>query len=167
MIKAVELGKLVIVDKMQNIRMQVLIMKLRMKEQWICILLAAVLLVMGMQAEVAPVNPSSLRGENVAIENVVVENVSYSMLRKGVHFVEVNSNCTIDMLRRNVSTYQNSNEERTTVRRFLRVTVLLLLAESLLLQRFFCDAAIEKMDIESIRCHIATVLYIHQKDGKK
>ena len=137
-------------------------MRLRMKEQLICFLLVAILLVMGMQADIAPVNPSFLRRENVAAENS-----AYNTIREGTHRIEVKSDCTIDMIRRNVSTYQAGNVKRIPVKRFFKIALLLLVAEMLLLQRFFYGAAIERIDYTSIRCHIATVIYIHQKDGKK
>lgn len=142
--------------------MQVIFMKLRMKEQLICILLTLMLFVVGMQADIKPVNPSFLRGERM-----VSENTAYSTIRSGTYLTAVEKTCTIDMIRKSVSTYQNSNYNRITVRRFFEVTILLLITELFLLQRFYFSAAIEGRDIESMRCHIATIQYIHQKDGKK
>lgn len=137
-------------------------MKLRLKEQWICFLLTAVLLVVGMQADIAPVNPSFLREDNQATEVTAL-----STIRSGVYLTSVEKHCTMNMLRRSESTYQNGNNIRMSARRFLKVAILLLLTEIFLLQRFYFNAAIESLDIASIRCQIATINYIHQKDGKK
>ena len=137
-------------------------MKLRMKEQCICILLVAILLVMGMQADITPVNPSFLRGESATVEYS-----AYSMIQSGTYLRATEKTCSVEMLRSSELTYQSSNYEKAPVRRFFRATILLLITELFLLQKFYFGAAIEKLDIESVRCHIATVLYIHQKDGKK
>lgn len=137
-------------------------MKLRMKEQWICFLLTVILFVVGMQADITPVNPSFLRGESV-----IAENPAHSTIRSGTYLTAIEKTCTLDMIRKSVSTYQNSNCERILVKRILRIAVLILLAEIFLLQKFYFSAAIERLNIKTIRCHIATVQYIHQKDGKK
>jgi len=137
-------------------------MKLRMKEQLICYVLVVVLLVMGMQVEVAPINPSFLRGENTVSAGTVS-----SVIRSGSHLLAAKEDCTIDMIQRSTSTYQNSNNRSLSPNRVLKLAILLLVVELLLLQKFYFGTAIDNIAAMFANCHIATVLYIHQKDGKK
>ncbi|MBQ7792265.1 MAG: hypothetical protein IJ367_02085, partial [Clostridia bacterium] len=132
-------------------------MKLRVKEQWICYLLVAVLLVMGMRADIAPVNPSFLRGQNATMEVT-----AYSVIRSGSYIVDASDECNIDMIERAASTYQNSRFKRNLVKRFLRVAIAMLVVERFLLQRFYLETATDYIGMEARSSHIATVRYIHQ-----
>ena len=137
-------------------------MKLHVKEQLICFLLTAMLFMMGMQADIVPVNPSFL-----CVENQVTEQTVSSAIRSGSYLTAVEKECTMDMLRKSESAYQNSNDRSVITGRFSKIAILLLITELFLLQRFYFIGAIEDLFSASKRCHIATVQYIHQKDGKK
>ena len=137
-------------------------MKLREKRQLICCFLVAILLVMGMQADIAPVNPFFLRGQKAPVSST-----AYSVIRSGSYVVSVDENCTIDMIRRSTTTYQNSDYKSAPVRRFLKIAIILLVVEQFLLQRFYFGRAVDYVGLQSDSSQIATVRYIHQKDGKK
>lgn len=129
--------------------------------QQISYLLAVVLLMMGMQADIKPVNPSYLRADNT-VSSSALQTVIYS----ASYLDEPDVVCTYDMVRRIASVYQN-NMKALVSTRILRIAFILLAAELFLLYKCYCRDVIDEIAKRLVDCHMAVVLYIHQKDGEK
>ena len=137
-------------------------MKLRMQEQFICYLLVAILFLVGIQVEL----PSADISFSYANE-ASVTNTTGSVISEGSKFVSIEKICTIDNLRRGVTTYVCGNKGRTLIRRFSGNVAVLLAAIMLLSTLFYSDNFLMCVSRKIAGSHVTIVRYIQRTDGKK
>lgn len=137
-------------------------MRVQIKEQFMCCLLAVILFLTGMCAEVPPADVSFLCAKEASGASI-----TGSVLREGSSYTVLEQVYTIETLRRDNATFLSSNKGRNLIRRFAR-TVVALLTVVILLDYLFClGGAGETMFAKTVNSHATIVRYIQQTDGKK
>ena len=136
-------------------------MKLRLREQIICCMLAVILLFTGMCVEIPHADASFLYAKEASATNP-----TGSVIREGSAMVKLDRICTISTLKSNVTTFLSSNRMRNPMKRIRDVSALF--AAAMLLLYLFCfgrlaDEVFGKLNAS----HDTIIRYIQQTDGKK
>ena len=134
-------------------------MKLKVKEQIICWLFAAILFVTGMCVEFPPADLYFSYAQESSATKV-------SVIRENTNTVEIERICTPNMLKKADAAYL-SNTERTAEKRFVRNVAILYIALFMLCCISYSGKATELVYPKPISSREVIVRYIQQKDGKK
>jgi len=137
-------------------------MKMNVREQFICCLLAVILFLSGMCVEIPHADASFLYAKEASFTSS-----NGSVISDGSRLTKPERVCTIDAFRRDVTTYLSGNRGRSLEKRFLR-SVVALVAVAILLSYFFLSYGMANTAfMELVDSHATIVRYIQQKDGKK
>lgn len=137
-------------------------MRVQIKEQFMCCLLAVILFLTGMCVEVPPADVSFLYAKEASGASI-----TGSVLREGSSHAVLEQAYMLETLRRDNTTFLSGNKGRSLIRRFAR-TVVALLAVAILLSFLFCHGGAGEIAFaKTVNSHATIVRYIQQTDGKK
>ena len=90
-------------------------MKKGAREQFICVIFAVILFLSGMCVEIPPAGASFLRAQKYSANQT-----TGSVISEGTKMATLESVCTLDMLRRDTTTYLSGNRGRNFVKRIFK-----------------------------------------------
>lgn len=136
-------------------------MREKLREQFICCMLAVILFLAGMCVEVPHADASFLYAKESSLADT-----GGSILRDGSGVATLNNVCALSTLRREVTTVLSSNRTRSVNRR-VRVVAALLTTALLLLYLLCFGRLTENVTWKLIGSRATIVRYIQETDGKK
>jgi len=137
-------------------------MKLRVQEQLICCLLVVILFLAGIHVELPSADISFSYANEAPVTNTIG-----SVISESSKFASIEKTCTLDNLRRNVTTYVCGNKGRSPIRRFSGNAAILLAVAILLSILFYSDNFLVSASRKLVSSHVTIVRYIQRADGKK